>query len=160
MGCKRSYTRFMNTARPGWSGGDPDALTALTLVRVSLMLSRAFTATLAPHDLPPHQFSVLLHLVERPGLSQADLARVVLTTPQSIGELLRVMEDRGLVERTPPPRPGLPFAVYASPAGRALLDHVTPDVLAAFSPEALGLDQTAYDRLNLDLHLILGELGT
>lgn len=159
MAYQSTYTHSMDSARPGWSGGDPDAFTALTLVRVSLMLSRTFIATLAPHDLPPHQFSVLLHLVESPGRSQADLAREVLATPQSVGELLRVMEDRGLVERTPPPGPGLPFAVYASAAGRALLDDVTPHVLAAFSPEALGLDETAYERLNVDLHVIIAALG-
>lgn len=160
MAHQATYTGSMTPARHGWSGGDPDRLTALTLVRVSLMLTRTFAATLAPHDLPPHQFSVLLHLVERPGRSQADLAREVLATPQSVGELLRVMEDRGLVERTPPAQRGLPFKVSASPAGRALLDHVTPFVLAAFSPAALGLDTTAYDRLNLDLHSILAALGS
>lgn len=150
----------MAATTPRWSGGDPDDLTSLTLVRASLVLRRVFIETLAPFELPPHQFSVLLHLVERPGISQADLARVVLATPQSVGELVRTMEDRGLVERTPPAGRGLPSAVYASAAGRALLDEVTPHVLAAFSPEALGLDPAAYDRLNLDLHTIIETLET
>ena len=145
--------------RPGWSGGDPDDFTALTVVRVATVMSRVFLAALAPFDLSPHQFSVLLHLVEGPGSSQAHLARVVLATPQSVGELLRTMEDRGLVERTPPPGRGHPSAVYASAAGRALLDEVTPHVLAAFTPDALGLDPAADHRLNLDLHTILAALA-
>lgn len=149
------YTSSMMTHPQGWSGGDPDDFTSLTLIRVSLVLSRLFTAVLAPFNLPPHQFSVLLHLVENPGRSQADLAREVLATPQSVGELLRAMEDKGMVERTPPAGRGLPSSVYASTEGRALLDEVTPHVLAAFAPEALGLDQATYDRLNLDLHTIL-----
>ena len=144
--------------RPGWSGGDPDALTALTLVRAFQAVRRVFIATLAPHDVSPQQFSALMHLVERPGLSQADLAREVLATPQSVGELLRQMEDRGMVERTPPARRGLPIALYASPAGIALLDDITPRVLAAFSAEALGLEQATYDRLNADLHSVLAAL--
>lgn len=146
------------TAQPGWSGGDPDDFTALTLVRVSLVLRRVFVAALAPFGLPPQQFSVLMHLVERPGMSQADLARVVLATPQSVGELLRTMEDLGLVERTPPAGRGRPASVSASPAGRQLLDQVTPHVLAAFSPGALGLDRATHDRLNVDLHVILATL--
>lgn len=145
--------------RTGWSGGDPDAFTALTVVRAAQVLARVFTATLAPYELPPHQFSVLLHLVERPGISQADLARVVLATPQSVGELVRTMEDKGLVERTPPAGPGRPSAVYASSAGRAILDEVTPAVRAAFTPEALGLDDSAHDRLNADLHAVIATLG-
>ncbi|BDX35289.1 hypothetical protein TUM20985_58360 [Mycobacterium antarcticum] len=148
----------MPTAGPGWSGGDPDDFTAMTLVRASLVLRRTFVAALAPFDLPPQQFSVLMHLVEVPGRSQADLARVVLATPQSVGELLRVMEDQGRVERTPPAGRGLPSAVYASDAGRALLDEVTPRVIAAFAPEAMGLDRATSQRLNLDLHTIMSTL--
>ena len=149
----------MSDASSGWSGGDPDQFMALTLVRASMSMSRIFTATLAPHDMAPHHFSVLLHLVQQPGLSQAALAREVLATPQSVGELLRTMEERGLIERTPATGPGHPIAVYASPAGRALLDLVTPHVLAAFSAEALGLDEATSDRLNRDLHTILATLG-
>lgn len=143
----------------GWSGGDPDDFTSLTLIQVSQVFRRVFVATLAPFGLPPQQFGVLLHLVEHPGRSQADLARDVLATPQSVGELVRVMEDRGLVERTPPARPGMSFAVYASASGRRILDEVTPHVLAAFSPDALGLDDTTYRRMNADLHTILGSFG-
>ncbi len=150
----------MSTERPGWSGGDPDRFTALTVVRATQVLGRVFAATLAPFDLPPHQFSVLLHLVERPGISQADLARVVLATPQSVGQLIRVMEDRGLIERTPPAGRGLPSALYPSTTGQALLDEVTPHVLAAFAPDALGLDATSHDRLNDDLHSIIDALGS
>lgn len=149
----------MATAPRGWTGGDPDQFTALTLVRVSHAMSRLFAATLAPHDLAPPHFSVLLHLVQQPGLSQAALAREVLSTPQSVGEMLRTMEDRGLIERTPPAGPGLPIAVYASPAGRALLDQVTPDVLAAFSPDALGITDASSEQLNAELHTILDRLA-
>ncbi|QWC84676.1 MarR family winged helix-turn-helix transcriptional regulator [Nocardioidaceae bacterium] len=143
----------------GWSGGDPDDLTSLTLIRVSLVFRRVFTETLAPFDLPPQHFSVLLHLVQKPGRSQADLAREVLATPQSVGELLRGMEESGLVERTPPEGRGLPARVYASERGRALLEEVTPHVLAAFSAESLGLPESTYERLNGDLHTILHALG-
>lgn len=153
------YTHTMSTPPPGWSGGKPDDFTALTLVRASLVMRRVFVATLAPFDLPAPQFSVLMHLVERPGISQADLAREVLATPQSVGELIRTMEDHGLVERTPPPGRGRPSAVYASPAGRTLLDEVTPHVLNAFTPAALGLDHDEYNRLNLNLHTLMATLG-
>jgi DNA-binding MarR family transcriptional regulator len=150
--------RSADTTPPGWSGGDPDAFTALTLVRTATAMRRPFVDALAPFDLPPQQFSVLLHLVEKPGRSQGDLAREVLATPQSVGELLRVMEQRGLVERTAPAGRGRASAVYASAEGRELLDTVTPHVLAAFTPAALGLDEQRYRRLNADLHAILAQL--
>ena len=99
-----------------------------------------------------------MNLVEHPGCSQADLARVVLATPQSVGELLRIMEERGTVERTPPSGRGMPSAVYASERGRALLDEVTPHVLKAFDAESLGLDEAGLARLNADLHTVLAAL--
>lgn len=51
------------------------------------------------------------HLKEHLGLSQAAVARGVLVTPQSIGEIVATMESAGLVTRTPPPRPGGPISV-------------------------------------------------
>lgn len=66
------------------------------------------------------------------------------------------MEQAGVVERTSPARRGLPISVRASASGRALMDEVTPHVLAAFSPRALGLDEDASRRLNADLHTVLG----
>lgn len=131
---------------------------ALTLVRASHAVRRAFIDTLAQSEVTPQQFNVLLHLVERPGISQADLAREVLAAPQSVGELLHQMEVRGMVERTPPTRRGLPNAVSATPKGRELLVAVTPRVLEAFSPETLGLNQATHDRVNADLHAILTAL--
>lgn len=83
----------------------------------------------------------------------------MLATPQSVGQLVRVMEGKGLIVRTPPAGPGLPSALHASTTGRAVLDEVTTHVLAAFSPEALGLDQAAHDRLNDDLQLMMRTLG-
>ncbi|GAB6902106.1 MarR family winged helix-turn-helix transcriptional regulator [Kineosporia succinea] len=148
----------METTPGGWSGGDPDAFMAMTLTRTALAMRKTFVAALAPFDLPAPQFSVLMNLVQNPGCSQADLARVVLATPQSVGELLRQMEHQGRVERTPPSGRGRASAVYATPAGTALLDEVTPHVLAAFSPQALGLDRQTHDRINAELHTMLRAL--
>lgn len=159
MVCQVTYTRFMETKPSGWSGGDPNAFMALTLVRAAAAMRKPFLAALAPFDLPPHQFSVLINLVENPGCSQADLARVVLATPQSVGELLRQMEQQGKVERTPPAGRGRPSAVYATAKGRTLLDEVTPHVLAAFTPQALGLDQEAHDQVNAHLQTMLATLA-
>jgi DNA-binding MarR family transcriptional regulator len=144
----------------GWSGGDPDDVTAWTLVRAFHLVARVFGGTLAPHGLTPQQFGVLIELVRRPGQSQAALARAVLATPQSVGELLRVMEDRGLVERTPPAKPGRAAKVSASVTGLRLLNHVTPLVLDAVSPSALGLDDDDSQRLNDGLHAIIVALGS
>ena len=154
----KPYTRRVEEQRAGWSGGDPDDFTALTLVRTAAVMARVFVQALAPYELSPQQFSILLHLVENPGCSQGDLARGVLATPQSVGELLRTMQEHGLIERTAPKRRGQAFAVYAADRGRELLDAVTPAVRAAFTPAAMGLTDDSCARLNADLHVILAAL--
>ena len=152
------YSRPVTT--PSQSiGGGANALTAMTLVRAYHAVSRVFVATLAPYELSGQQFSVLMNLVEAPGRGQAELARKVLATPQSVGELLRGLEERGLVQRTPPERKGLPFAVSATPQGQALLEEITPLVVEAFSPASLGLDERDYHQLNDYLHTVLDAMA-
>lgn len=148
----------MAASSPGWSGGDPADVTAWTLVRAFHHVGRRFYGTLAPHGLTPQQFGVLIELVSRPGQSQAALARAVLATPQSVGELLRGMEERGLVVRVPPAGRGRPAQVHASTDGVRLLDLVTPLVLEAVRPEALGLDDDSAGALNGLLHQVVASL--
>ncbi len=49
------------------------------------------------------QFVVLTMLKSYPGLSGADLARVALLTPQTIGVIIRNLERDGAIKKTPHP---------------------------------------------------------
>lgn len=142
----------------GWGGGDPDLVTAWTLVRAHHAVGRVFHAALEPYRLSAPQFGVLIEVARVPGQNQSALARRVVATPQSIGELLRSMEEAGLVLREPGAGPGRPIAVTLSVRGRELLEAVTPVALAAISPDALGLGESGARRLNQDLHVVLAAL--
>jgi DNA-binding MarR family transcriptional regulator len=61
-----------------------------------LTLERA----LADLDVTPPQFAVLTMLGAYPGLSGADLARVALLTPQTIGVIIRNLERDGAIRKT------------------------------------------------------------
>lgn len=52
------------------------------------------------------QFAILTALAEEPGLSNAELARRAFITPQSMSEVLRELEQRGWVVRSPHPAHG------------------------------------------------------
>jgi DNA-binding MarR family transcriptional regulator len=64
-----------------------------------LTLERA----LAELDVTPPQFAVLTMLKAYPGLSGADLARVALLTPQTVGQIIRNLERAGAIRKTPHP---------------------------------------------------------
>jgi DNA-binding MarR family transcriptional regulator len=64
-----------------------------------LTLERA----LAELGVTPPQFVVLTMLKAYPGLSGADLARVALLTPQTVGVIIRNLERDGAIRKTPHP---------------------------------------------------------
>ena len=91
------------------------------LVRLADRLERRFALALEPTGLSPRQFSVLAVLTESPGITNAELARAVLTTPQSMHTLLEQLERRGLVERGPQRGRGRAAPVRPTERGRGLL---------------------------------------
>ncbi|MHA4869933.1 MarR family winged helix-turn-helix transcriptional regulator [Duganella sp. PWIR1] len=54
---------------------------------------------LKPLELTPLQYTVLAIIDHKPGLSSAALARRFYVTPQNMGQLLLVLEKRGLLTR-------------------------------------------------------------
>ena len=90
-----------------------------------LTLERA----LADLGITPPQFAVLTMLKAYPGLSGADLARVALLTPQTVGVIIRNLERDGAIRKTPHPVHGRVLQWTLTRRGGTLLEkcrrHVT-----------------------------------
>jgi DNA-binding MarR family transcriptional regulator len=67
--------------------------------RVNQGIRREMSARLATWNLSVAEYTTLTVLAARPGLSNAQLARRALVTPQSMIELLSKLEARALVTR-------------------------------------------------------------
>ena len=143
----------MQDATPSLDDFDPETVTGWTLVRAYQVVARRFYEVLGSVGLTPMQFGVLLDLSTRPGASQADLARRNLVTPQSIGELLVSLEQRGLVHRAAA-RPGTAHAVTLTDDGRRALARAVPAVRDLNAPGALGLTAEQAETLNTLLHTL------
>jgi DNA-binding MarR family transcriptional regulator len=143
------------TADAGWPYPDPDEVVGWTLVRAGHAIGRVFHTELAEVGLKPHIFGVLAQVRLQPGLSSAELARHVLVTPQSMGELLRRMARDGLIEYTPPRR-GQRMRVHLTGHGSTLLDRAFAIVGAMNRPAALGLTADEARQLNTLLYKVLG----
>jgi len=83
-----------------------------------LTLERA----LADLGVTPPQFAVLTMLRASPGLSGADLARVALLTPQTVGVIIRNLARDGAIRKTPHPVHGRLLQWRLTRRGNALLD--------------------------------------
>ena len=84
-----------------------------------LTLERA----LADLGVTPPQFVVLTMLKAYPGLSGADLARVALLTPQTVGIIIRNLERDGAIRKTPHPVHGRLLQWTLTRRGLALLEQ-------------------------------------
>jgi DNA-binding MarR family transcriptional regulator len=87
----------------------------LDLKRAEQALMTAKHAALKPLTVP--QYAALFALSTSPGISAAALARACLVTPQAMTVLLKGLEERGLVERTPHPWHGNVLETRLTPAG-------------------------------------------
>ncbi|MGE5156922.1 MAG: MarR family winged helix-turn-helix transcriptional regulator [Gemmatimonas sp.] len=85
------------------------------------------------------QFVVLTMLKAYPGLSGADLARVALLTPQTIGVIIRNLERDGAIRKTPHPVHGRILQWTLTAHGSALLEQCRKRAIALEQRLAAGL---------------------
>ncbi|WKX71647.1 MarR family winged helix-turn-helix transcriptional regulator [Streptomyces sp. P1-3] len=69
--------------------------------RTEQALNATKHAALKPAGLTVPQYAALLCLSENPGISAAALARACAVTPPTMNTVLKNLQERGLVERTP-----------------------------------------------------------
>jgi DNA-binding MarR family transcriptional regulator len=100
-----------------------------------LTLERA----LADLGVTPPQFVVLTMLKAYPGLSGADLARVALSTPQTVGVIIRNLERSGAIRNTPHPVHGRLLQWTLTPRGLTLLEKCRRHAMALERRLAAGL---------------------
>ena len=96
--------------------------------RVNQGIRRELRRRLAGRDLSVPEFTALSILARRPGLSNAQLARRTMVTPQSMIEILSELEDRGLVRRRVDPNHGRILRAELTNPGAALVRAVEPAV--------------------------------
>jgi DNA-binding MarR family transcriptional regulator len=98
--------------------------------RVNQGIRREMRTRLAEVGLSVQEYTALSVLSSRPGLSNAQLARRSLVTPQSMIEILGKLENRGLVTRAADPRHARILRAMLTDRGRELLALADPAVAA------------------------------
>ena len=137
-----------------WGGGSPDDYVGWTLIQTGHALNRQFEALLGDLGLTPMQFGALVQLSLRPDLGSGQLARLVLVTPQSMGELIHSLERAGWVRREQGVGRGRRVRIRVTAAGHDLLRRATPVADALNVAEVLGLTVAERGLLNSLLHKV------
>lgn len=123
--------------------GAHDASMIYMIGRVNQGIRREMRARLDEWKLSVAEYTTLSVLQARPRLSNAQLARRALVTPQSMFEILAQLERRGLVARDVDPQHGRILRTTLTDHGRAMLAAANPaiealhaEMFAGLSPEA------------------------
>lgn len=121
-------------ARPGRSGklglGPLPELVGYNLRKAQVAVFQSFQNAVAPHDITPGQFGVLIMIHENEGLSQSDLGTAVGIDRSTMVAVIDRLESRGLVVRAPSPNDRRSYALKLSPEGDKLLGELVPRIKA------------------------------
>ncbi|MGW3345259.1 MarR family winged helix-turn-helix transcriptional regulator [Nonomuraea rubra] len=119
----------------------------LDIKRAEQALITAKQAAVRPAGLTVPQYAALLALAASPGISGAALARTCLVTPQAMTVVLKNLEERGLVERSPHPWHGNVLEIRLTETGRAALEAA--DERAVVIERAIAAEFSAEERETL-----------
>ena len=89
--------------------------------RLDRIVRRGLESVLARHSITVQQYTALSVLAARPGLSNAQLARRSLMTPQGMNQALAALSDAGLVRRVPQPDNRRILSIELTARGKAVV---------------------------------------
>ncbi|MER6960197.1 MULTISPECIES: MarR family transcriptional regulator [unclassified Streptomyces] len=118
------------------AGPDPESdpqshqvpLTIYLVKQLELAIRSFMDEALRPYGLTTFQYTALTVLQHRGGLSSAQLARRSFVRPQTMHEIVRSLEERGLIERTHAPGNRRIMEARLTEAGAELLTACAPAV--------------------------------
>jgi DNA-binding MarR family transcriptional regulator len=119
----------------------------------------AMERALADLGVTPPQFVVLTMLRAYPGLSGADLARVAVLTPQTVGVIIRNLERDGAIRKTPHPIHGRVLQWTLTRLGETRLDKCRRHALGIERRLMAGLPKQAQATIRRWLAKIATDLG-
>lgn len=121
------------------------------LKQAAAALRAAMDAALRPQGLTVPQYACLEVLGQRPGLSNAELARAVFVTRQAMHGVLRGLQDRSLVTRPATASQGRALPTQLTDVGRERLRAASTAVRAVEKQMLTQLPLNAQRRLRDDL---------
>jgi len=96
--------------------------------QIEQLTRRRIDECLQPEGITAGQYMVLSLVAHQEPISSADLARRANMTAQSMGEFIKTLETKGLVERRACPKSRRTNLILSTPAGRKTLVHAESKV--------------------------------
>ena len=129
---------------------------AIKCVQQALQL--AMDSALKIHHLTMAQYVVLFNLLNHPGVSSAELARLSFVTPQTMMRLVKNLEQSGFLARTQSSQTPRILKARLTPKGATAFRASTRNVDLVLSRMLRGIQDRELEQLGLLLHQMLQQL--
>jgi DNA-binding MarR family transcriptional regulator len=119
--------------------------TLYLIKRAEIEVTSRMSKTLDPYDITPIQFTVLYFVdYDKGDLSSAQLSRRFSMTPQSMNELVKVLETKKLLKKTVDPAHKRILRLSLTPKGKKMLQDCNSalDIMESFLLQALTATET------------------
>ncbi|MDY7102962.1 MAG: MarR family transcriptional regulator [Actinomycetota bacterium] len=116
---------------------EPNLTASYLIGRIDKILRTRIEDAFEESGLSLQEYTTLFVLMNRPGLSNARLARRALVTPQAMHKVIRSLENSGLIERAPSPNGGRVLETTITPAGAELVEGLL-ERIAGVEDQVLG----------------------
>lgn len=124
------------------TNSDEDAQLLRLLAEANACTRQAMDQAVRPHGITATQYGILHRLADQPGLTGADMARMLFVSPQSAHLALTTLEKKGLIERRPHEGTRRPVPSVLTAEGRqvvdtcrAALEDVASNLTGTLAPE-------------------------
>jgi DNA-binding MarR family transcriptional regulator len=124
---KHFFMMTSNKRSPAATAHKPMGL-AYLVGRLDHVLNQRLRDSLAPAGLSVPQYTALSVFRAHGSLSNAQLATRTMISPQSANEMVKQMEAKGWIARTPDPAHGRIIQISLTEAGQAVLGECDPRV--------------------------------
>ena len=101
-------------------------LLGYNLRRAQTAVYQSFQSAIAPYDISPGQFGVLVLISENPGLSQSELGNAMGIDRSTMVAVIDRLESRNYVVRTPSPYDRRSYALQLSEEGQKVIKKIVP----------------------------------
>jgi len=127
--------------------------------RLDHILKQRLRESLAPCGLSVPQYTALSVFRAHGALSNAQLAARTMTSPQSANEMVKQMEAKGWIARTPDPAHGRIIQISLTASGQAALDECDAHVAELERLMFADLDEAARAALQAQLRAAVRALS-
>ena len=125
---------------------------------VQQALQTSMDSALKNHHLTMAQYVVLFNLLNHPGVSSAELARLSFVTPQTMMRLVRNLERSGFLARTESSQTPRILKARLTPKGSTAFRAATDDVDLVLSRMLSGVQDKELEQLGMLLQKMLQQL--